>query len=258
MTYADRVEIRHGYTLADLDRIANSAVTADRSYCSDVAYRRDLAWSAVAEALCEAAEPPPSQDLVRAGWQAIYRDVRAADRMRGRRDLAWDAAEPHRPRFAAYWLACRVVPSPETRVVERIAIGQAMAVLTPAAREAVIALAVHGDYLAAADACGLAYSAFTARLSGARRAVDAVWFEHETPRRRRPDRRAGSRTATPALTCRSGHAWADHGRISQGMRNGRTYRRRWCRACERARGARRRQLSGRAARTEPQERTPDG
>jgi uncharacterized protein YqiB (DUF1249 family) len=58
--------------------IAHQACAADRSLASDITTRYDTAWSAIALALVEAEHWPRPEALVRAGWQAIYADVRAA------------------------------------------------------------------------------------------------------------------------------------------------------------------------------------
>ena len=55
-----------------------------------------------------------------------------------------------------------------------------MAGLAPHQAQALLALAEHGDYEAAA-ALGLPYGAFGKRLSAARAAFMTLWHEHETP-----------------------------------------------------------------------------
>jgi hypothetical protein len=234
--------IRHGYTLHDLDEMARIATLADRSLAMDYATRRDIAWSAIAEALVTSDEPPARHDLIRAGSTAIYQEIRTTASQRGRpRDAYEFADKAHTPRFALFWQDYAVTPSPEGRIVEHLAVRQCLDVLSQANLEALEALAVHGDYQRAALALGLDGAAFRARLVRARRQVLAVWFEGETPRTdRRTDRRAASHSRPLATHCSNGHEWTpENTRIQHGMRNGRPRRDRVCLACQRDREARR-------------------
>lgn len=237
-------DLRHGYTLDDLHGIARAAVSADRLMASDVKDRYDTAWSAIAEHLYAAEEPPGRQQLVRIGWQAIYQAVRDMRRDRGYSDgyNNYDGTGPDRPRFLLFW-GPQVTPSHEDRVVEREATRQIMATLTnPTYRDAVLALAVHGDYQQAADALGISYKALTARLVVARRQAIGLWHEGETPHRsRHPDRRVEKYGATLATHCSAGHEWTpENTRVAHHVRNGRRHSARRCRACERDRAVARR------------------
>src|SRR5690606_16459965 len=64
-------QIKHGYTLADLDDMARAAVAVDRLLVGDAHYRHSIAYSAIAEALYASEEPPDRAHLIRVGWQAI-------------------------------------------------------------------------------------------------------------------------------------------------------------------------------------------
>lgn len=186
-------ELRHGYTLSDLHQMTVAALMADRSMAMDYRDRRDVAWSAIAEALYAADAPPHRQELIRAGWQAIYREVRAGYRHAGHKDREWDAGFATAPRMVMYWLERQVVPSPETGVVERLSLPPILAALTAGQRTVVAALAAHdGDRDAAAAALSVTVQAFNAQLQKARRLALALWLEGETPHQpalRRPDRR---------------------------------------------------------------------
>jgi hypothetical protein len=240
---AVNLEVKHGYTLHDLDQMTRAAVIADRSQASDIQSRKDIAWSAIAEHLCASEDPPHRQDLIRVGWQAIYRDARDAYRQRGRPDKAWEHDEPtFRPRFAMYWADFAVTPSHENQVVESIAAGQVIAPLTPTYRDAIVALAVHDDYRLAAQALGLKDKAFQFRISAARRQILARWFEGETPHRpRRTDRRVGVHGKPPATCCSKGHEWTpENTYVRRRLLRGKPHTSRVCRACEHDRGAVRR------------------
>lgn len=237
------MEVRHGFTLGDLHQITAAAVISDRLMAMDYAERRDIAWSAIAEHLCAAEEPPHRQELIRVGWQAIYRHVRDGLRQRGYADgeRDWSSDQPTMPRFAQFWHA-QVTPSHEDRVAERIATAQVMATISGPYRDAVVALAVHGDYVEAADALGIKYTALTVRLSTARRQFLARWHEGETPYRpRRTDRRVKSHSAERATHCGSGHEWTpENTRIRTRIVRGKPKHERVCRACEHDRGRNRR------------------
>ncbi|MET9073910.1 hypothetical protein ABZX95_17420 [Streptomyces sp. NPDC004232] len=230
--------VAHGYTLRDLDRLAASACTYDRSMASDATTRYNVAWSAIAEALCTAEEPPEWHDLFTVGWRAIYAEVREMRHLYGHRDKDGTNEVASSQRFRQYWT---LPPErPEEGIAERMAVPQVLAVLTETERAAVVALAVHGDYQAAADSLGLKYSAFTVRMSSARKRFRAHWYAPETaPPIKGTDRRVGSRTQELAKFCRGGKGPHE-------MTPENTYRRpnpkpgkrgeRVCRACEIERG----------------------
>lgn len=236
MTAATEAHVAHGYTIDDLDKMSRAAAIADRSMALDYADKTQIAWSAIAEELCAADEPPIRQALIRVGWQAIYRTVRDTYRSHGIHD------DGHvMPRFMMWWSSTFVAPSPEDRIVEGIAAGQLLDLLGAIYRDAVVALAVHGDYQRAADSLGIRYSTFTVRLSTARKKMHAAWHQGETPRPLGTDRRVESRTATLATHCSAGHEWTPENTTWHiTVRNGRRYKRRWCRACGHDRGVRRR------------------
>jgi hypothetical protein len=115
----------------------------------------------------------------------------------GRDRLVGDGRAPVRLRPAA----ARPASGPEDRVIERIALAQIWPCLRPAHREALLALAAHGDYGLAARALGKPYSTFKADISRARREFLKLWHEGEAPSR--PwvrDRRAGPGTDMHSLT----------------------------------------------------------
>lgn len=237
------VEVAHGYTLRDLDQMTHAAMKADRSMAMDYADRRDIAWSAIAEALCAAPHWPKRSTLIQAGWQAIYRAVREEYRQHGYADRAWESGHATAPRFVQFWFPT-VTPSPEERIVERLAAHQVLDTLTPVYRDAVVALAVHQDYRLAAQALDVKDSAYRVRISTARRRMLAHWFEGETPQKvRRTDRRVEVHGKPLATHCeKGGHEWTpENTRIRQRIVRGKLRKERVCRACEHDRGAKRRE-----------------
>ena len=184
-----------GYTLADLDGLASRVVRNHMHWwpAGDRRDQHDTAWEGIAEFLCAATEAPSERDLLEAGRQALSREVKATMRHRGeRRDGTNNGT-----RFAAYWTwAIRSVPSPEGPVTERVALAQVLAALTPRQREALEALALHGDYWKAAAHLGVEAQSFRSLLGRARREFFALWWEHGTPPKVRHTGRRPSRHET--------------------------------------------------------------
>jgi hypothetical protein len=81
---AHDVELRHGYTLSQLNALSVWTVMHDR-YCSfaDVDERLEVVWHAIVEHLYTTAEVPARQDLVLSGWRAIREYVQKDARFRG-------------------------------------------------------------------------------------------------------------------------------------------------------------------------------
>ncbi|PSK97049.1 hypothetical protein CLV63_10952 [Murinocardiopsis flavida] len=178
-TSLEDAPLRHGYTARALARLANYAATQYR-YPTPLPWeeRRDAAWSAIAEHLYTATEPPAYWDLIRAGWNAI------AVHTRKHRSTHGQTQHGSAPQFHRYWmLAAAPAGSPEERVVERLALDQIWAALSPRNQDLIRALYDHGDYAAAAESLGLPVSSFYSLISRARRAFTALWLEGETPTR---------------------------------------------------------------------------
>lgn len=195
-------EIRHGYNLADIDRLAGIAVAAAWSRAMDYTDRYDAAWHAIAETLYTAAEPPTGWDLKQAGVHAINRIAQDHGRHWGRDRRNPDAGFEAARAFLKYWeLDRRSHGSPENGVVDGLALWQIWWTLSPTHRAVLLALAVHGDQQAAADALGKTYGTVGSHLKNARRAFFALWHEGESPSRLwgKADRRRGRRTATQTL-----------------------------------------------------------
>lgn len=225
--------VAHGYTLRDIGRLTRAACAADRSMSADITTRYDIAWSAIAEHLCAAETPPDWNELTRVGWQAIYREVREMRVMFGFKDRDGTTGVATAPRYVQYWT---VLPAtPEEGLIERIAVAQVLGTLTGTYRDAIVALAVHGNYQAAADALGIQYKALVARIGTARKQIRTLWFAPETaPPIKGTDRRVGSYGKQLATHCREGHEWTPENTYWRAGRNGRRNVR-TCRACEQIR-----------------------
>lgn len=208
------MHLRHGYTLADLHRLARKSAGSNRSMATDHRDLLETAWSAIAEHLYSADDPPSEHDLLAVGRGAIWAIVHDHRTTYGYRDRQWDAGMATAPRFCAYWLGARVAASPEEAIVERLTLPRLMDALSDPCRAAILALAAHdGDRAAAAAAMGLSRDAFNHRIHAARRTCLRLWLEHETPpkaRMRHPDRRW--RDHQPTAECGTPAAAARHRR----------------------------------------------
>jgi len=122
MSRRGEVEVRFGYTIRDIDRIAQHA--ANRAF-GGALYppdRLDTAWHGVVEHLYSCAGPPTPLDLHRAGVHAVQQDNQAEFHHHGihQRDRLGGAHQA--PRYAAYWLGQHSTPSPENQIVDRLAL----------------------------------------------------------------------------------------------------------------------------------------
>lgn len=180
---AHEAELRHGYTLADLDEIAVQAVRWQRFHRQiEFTVRLDMAWSAIAECLYAADEPPAPNDLVRAAWAAVTDEVDRTYRSYGLN--SHDRYAGITGRFRQYWVgAGQQTRSPEEPIVERVALSQIWPRLSALHRQLLLAMAVHDDYGRAADALDKSRATFTTQLSQARRACLTLWHDGEQPSR---------------------------------------------------------------------------
>lgn len=173
-----------GYALRDIDDLAVRVVRNHMHWwpAGDREDQHDTAWMGIAEHLAAALEMPTERDLLEAGRSALSREVKAVMRHRGagsHNDIPNAGA-----RFAAFWWShASVAQSHERAIVERTALSQALAALTPRQRDALNALALYGDYWQAAAALGIENQTFRSLIGRARRVFFRLWYEHETPPR---------------------------------------------------------------------------
>jgi hypothetical protein len=175
-------DLPHGFALADIHRAARLAVSISSKYRGmDIRDKYDEAWHAIVEALYTSTENLTARELVWIGSNGINSAVYGHQRMRGI-DQKDSTAGQSMPFFWRYWwLTSQNVPSPEARLVERIALRQIWPHLTLTHRQVLTALAVHGTHQAAAEALGKSITTYQSHLSHARKAFLRLWHEHEEP-----------------------------------------------------------------------------
>lgn len=197
-TVAETATLAHGYTMAEVEGLARVAVRRAWGGGSlDASDRQETAWYAIVEVLYTSTERPSIRDLIAAGTNAV-KELR--NEQFHHHGININTAEAT-PRFGAYWSAVAGPVDWTDALVERMALPQVLAVLSPGQYEALAALAAHGSTAVAARAIGANRGTFSAQVRLARKKIEALWYEGETPRRR-----VGGEDA-----CRAGHARADHG-----------------------------------------------
>lgn len=193
----------HGYALADIDRLARTAAAhAYGGRILDPSDRHHAAWSAIAERLCTAAEPPTVSDLTSVGMDAVGQAAQEHRQTWGM-GRTGDSGVGDRPRFQCYWDLGRVAPSPEDSVVDRLALRQIWPRLSHTHQQALYAYVIHhGDDHAAAASLGYTLETYRSYLKRARAAYRSLWHEHETPSRTWGRSGSGQRTAMQTLRTR--------------------------------------------------------
>ncbi len=144
--------LRHGYTLNSIHELMLIAVHCELFYRAwDYHERIDVAWSAIAEHPYASEQPPSRSELIHAGMSAISSLFVSEARARGINVSQRGRAAV--PGIQKYWhLSTQPADGPEDRIVERLALAQIWAALSPRPRDAFTALAVHDDYGRAAAA----------------------------------------------------------------------------------------------------------
>lgn len=197
------INLWHGYTLADIDRLARTAAArAAGRRVLDPSDRYHAAWTAIVETLCTATEPPTGHTLVTTGMNAVGR---AAEDHRHTWGMASAGAGgvASRPRFQRYWDMRQVTASPEDSVVDRLALRQIWPRLSRTDQRALYAHVVHhGDHRDAAASLGWTFETYRTYLKHARAAYRTLWHEHETPSRTWSRAGGGQRTAMESLASR--------------------------------------------------------
>lgn len=178
---ADVHSLRFGYNLADIDVFAKAACR--RAYAAralEFRYRYETAWSAIAHALYTSDAPPAPDELVATGAHAINDEARAQRHLAGISDQTWQPA----PGYERYWIgSARVTPSPESRIVDRLALWQIWEQLSDRHRTVLKAQAAFPDPDQAAASLEVGYGTYTDWLSQGRRAFLQAWHQGEKPSR---------------------------------------------------------------------------
>lgn len=190
---------RHGYTPNDLYELAKHAVVTDHIRPSiNWGERVDAAYCAMTEAVWSSVEPVSARELVFIG-RAASSNVIAEDMRHHGVDKRAGRFGEERVNFARFWVD---LPgdSTEDRIVNRTSLAQIWPLLKPNHQEALTALAVYGDYQRAADALGLRYYTFCARVRHGRLTFLSHWHEGEMPSTTwGNDRRRGRETSRTAV-----------------------------------------------------------
>lgn len=216
------LEVRHGYTLDDIDHCARIAlVRCHGMFRLSRTDRYEIAYSAVTLALLEADEPPEPKDLAAAAQHAITSQYRADLRHHGQHETFEQAT---RKAFTVYWESASRARTPmEDRVLERIALTQIWPHLTPRQRQSIAALAAAGNQGAAAESLGLPRTAVNVYITQGRQRAYRLWFDHEPPPRLTRDQRVSSYSRPLPTHCKNGHPYTeDNTRIRRSQ--GREYR----------------------------------
>lgn len=207
-------ELRWGYTLDDLQRVARSAAATTRAMAGDYDDRYAEAFSGAAEALYAAEHWVPEHRLFRGAQDALFEMSRKDRSYQGcayRHGEGWGEAGSG-PNFVRYWMdVTATTPSPEGRIVAHMALAQILPALTARQREVIGALAAFDDHRAARQALG-GLSCFGTHLANARRRFLALWHEGEVPSKPWGTDRRGSRrrTGTAIVRKRRQAAGAGH------------------------------------------------
>lgn len=179
------MELRHGFTLAQLDRIAALATNTGRTLVMHYQDRRDEAWSAIVEHLYASETAPSSHALVEVGRNAIYALIRSERREQGfyREHTDGTVHGPgSSPKFQQFWdYLNRPSLSPEGPIVERLALAQILPTLTGRQRDAIYALAAADKYEAAADLLDMTPVTFKSHIARGRTRFRELWHEGEVP-----------------------------------------------------------------------------
>jgi hypothetical protein len=209
----------HGWSFTDIHGLSRlAASTAWATASSDFRDKYDAAWHGICEYLLTASEPPSRRDLVRAGQDAVNGLVVSERHHHGYAEHTQTSSHGPgtMPAFARYWQCQGAIPSPspEASVVERLAVAQIAARLSPSEMGAVSALAAAGTPDRAAEALGVSLKAFHSSLARARRRFLALWHEGEEPSRlwrpTVPGWKPGDPRRRPLAPCGTPAAYARH------------------------------------------------
>ncbi|TDD37841.1 hypothetical protein E1287_07215 [Actinomadura sp. KC06] len=201
----DAHTLRHGYNLADIERLARIAVRAARAQAMDYQDRYEAAWYAIVEGIYTAIDAPDPWELKRLGADAVNRLQQDYGHTWGYDRRNPDAGFEGMRGFRKYWeLDRRAHRSCEDGVVDRVALWQIWERLSATHQAMLLALAAYEDPVAASAAVGKRYNTFNTHLKNARREFLTLWHEGETPSRfwGKGDRRRGRRSGVQLLVNR--------------------------------------------------------
>ena len=174
------IELKHGYTYASVERIAQKAASESKWRFVDLVERYEIARSAVAEELYRCDEPPGPYHLIDHGMKAIRRHVEELGDLRG--VYFYKRGIPRMPRFEIFWWSVAgPTPSPEEPVIERLTVETIFAKLTPLNQQVLLALADFDNFDRAAEAMGVSVSSYRTYVYLARKQFLRLWHDGEEP-----------------------------------------------------------------------------
>ena len=196
---AEVAEVRWGYTMDDIDRLARRVFNRTRkSYLYDHADRLGAAWFGIVEHLFETVEKPTERELIQAGTSRVSMESNANRTFYGiNADLNDEG-----PRFTMYWRTSgERTDGFSDRIADRESLPRVLEVLNLDLYEAIVTLAAYGNMGEAAKALGISYNVFHKRITRARSKLIEAWYAPEHP----PTKPNGY-----GDTCRAGHSRAEH------------------------------------------------
>lgn len=202
----------HDVSMRDVEKAAEAAVALRRRTLwltpLDDSEMEEGAWHGIVEWLyacgcgqgtCTREDGVTFTDLVRAGTTEL-----ASLASQAVSHLGLSKTGTKTPSFLKFWLPPRKSKYHSgdgfsDQLCDRMALADALSVLTPEQYDVLAALAAFNNGREAAEALGLTYAAYDGRLRKARKKIAEVWV--------------GDLPATPSEdTCRKGHSRAKHGR----------------------------------------------
>lgn len=173
----DMYTIAHGYNMADLDRLAHMAARASFTRYGSHADRYQNARDALVDALLSATERPDPGNLLYQAKRHVAAKAQSEQYATGYDPKTNSQSKGH----TTYWQP-KNAPSPERAVVERCAVWQIMAALTPEQCRTLNLVAEASDVDQAAHVLGLTRNGVLYRMRAIRQEFGKLWYEHETPR----------------------------------------------------------------------------
>lgn len=176
-------ELRHGYTLRDIDRLSSTAIRINAWYRNiDAEERLAAARCAIVDVLYSNTEAPSERTLFSAAVDAADKLTYSAGAAYGIPAGHGSQGAPRRPGFSAYWKTVAGGSAGfDTKVVEAVALWQILAQLTEQQRQTLIAFAADDERQAAADRLGVSVRTLARLLADSRRRFIELWFGDETP-----------------------------------------------------------------------------
>src|SRR5579859_759832 len=163
-TLADDVQLRHGYTLAQVRSITLGLAKRQTWHKSTTVVsfdqRLEVAWHAIIEHLYASDQPPTPGEMMRAADRAVNRDVQLAHQFHGHKTHDRYAKTTTKGFELYWWHTASTAPSPENKVTERVALAQIWPRLHPDHQRVLAALAAHGDHGLAAASLGISRRLF--------------------------------------------------------------------------------------------------